>query len=212
MFVTRESGSRTMHFTDIPQDHRDDLAELHVAVTYKGESNVANAIPLDSHVIPAIVAAFDDGIKVGSIVKSFDSEYYQDDNRRGFVYGRVVEIGVDAPSDPCKAYDIKVLRWFDHDGEPIPRENQDLHVFPPLNNTPKLMGKVTNGVWLADKTLQSGLTLKSKFDHVLPGQKFIGPNGEIHVRLFEETNDGWNCCELNTGCLSDWHPAEEVAI
>lgn len=46
--------SRVIKFTGIP----DEKTELTVNVSYIGDSNIANAIPLDQHIIPAIMERF----------------------------------------------------------------------------------------------------------------------------------------------------------
>ncbi len=51
---TKESwtGERKWVVAELPTTHPDDLSELEIEVRYTGDSNCANAIPLDTYVIP----------------------------------------------------------------------------------------------------------------------------------------------------------------
>ena len=47
------------------------------------------------------------------------------------------------------------------------------------------------------------------FKDVPHGGKFVS-GGELHVKLQEETDEGWNCCEISSGYLGAIQPSVEV--
>jgi len=58
--MKRKDGaySRTFVITGIPKEHETDLDQIEITVSYTGDSDIHKANALDTHVIPAIKAAF----------------------------------------------------------------------------------------------------------------------------------------------------------
>lgn len=157
--------------------------------------------------------------QVGDVVHSFDSPFWQEDAiRRSFVLGKIEEV-LDKHPNPehtCGALKIRVFAMFDCEGDRIKYDRAPDFVYPPPNGTDTLMSGKTNGVQLASDCIANGWTKTSRFSEVLDGQMFNVNNPDLgvqpHVRLYEETEDGWNVCEINSGCLGRFSDDEIVEI
>jgi hypothetical protein len=95
-------------------------------------------------------------IKVGSKVRSFD---FADTGRNGEVYGRDLEgeracyvegtvVGFDDENFDCRRYEIRVERRVFGGKEDAKVDPREAVVYPPVNGTPTLLGRVTNSVEL----------------------------------------------------------------
>ena len=95
-------------------------------------------------------------IQVGSKVRSFD---FADTGRNGQVYGRDLEgeracyiegtvEGFDEDNFDCRRYKIRVERRVFSGKEDAKVDPREAHVYPPVNGTPTMLGRVTNNVEL----------------------------------------------------------------